>query len=50
MDKQQRRPAHVNHYTEATMGWAMVSSPPPTFDEVDILYRQLMEIHAIGIA
>jgi hypothetical protein len=50
MDKQQRRPTHVNHYTEATMGWAMVSSPPPTFDEVDILYRQLMEIHAIGIA
>jgi hypothetical protein len=26
---------------------AMVSSPPPTVDEVDRFYQQLMEIHAI---
>jgi hypothetical protein len=26
----------------------VVSSPPPTISEVDRLYRQLMEIHAIG--
>jgi hypothetical protein len=25
----------------------MVSSPPPTADDVDRLYRQLIEIHAI---
>jgi hypothetical protein len=29
---------------------AMVSSPPPTADEVDRLYRQLKEIHAVGAA
>jgi hypothetical protein len=28
----------------------MVSSPPPTADEGDILYHQLVEIHAIGVA
>jgi hypothetical protein len=32
---------------EATVARAIVSSPPPTIDEVDILYHQLMEIHAI---
>jgi hypothetical protein len=28
----------------------MVSSPPPIADEGDILYHQLVEIHAIGVA
>jgi hypothetical protein len=33
---------------EATVVRAMVSSPSPTADEVDRLYCQLTEIHAIG--
>jgi hypothetical protein len=33
---------------EATVARAMVSSPPPTTGEVDRLYHQLTEIHAIS--
>jgi hypothetical protein len=33
---------------EDTMAKAVASSPPPTTDEVDRLYRQLMKIHTIG--
>jgi hypothetical protein len=32
----------------STIAKAMASSPPPIIDEVDKLYHQLMEIHAIG--
>jgi hypothetical protein len=35
---------------EATMAKAMSFPPPPTGDEVDRLYHQLAEIHAIGAA
>jgi hypothetical protein len=35
---------------EATVARATVHSPLPTVGEVDRLYRQLMEIHAIGAA
>jgi hypothetical protein len=35
---------------EATMDGATVSSPPPTADDVDKLYREPTEIHAIGAA
>jgi hypothetical protein len=35
---------------EATMDRATVSSPPPTADDVDKLYHEPTEIHAIGAA
>jgi hypothetical protein len=35
---------------EATMAKATSFSPLPTIDEVDRLYHQLAEIHAIGAA
>jgi hypothetical protein len=33
---------------DAVVAKAMASSPPPTTDEVDRLYRQLTEIHSIN--
>jgi hypothetical protein len=41
---------HRHSLAEAIMAKAMSFSPPPTADELDMLYRQLAEIHAIGAA
>jgi hypothetical protein len=43
-------PCHRGGLAEATVAKAMSFPPPPTTDEVDRLYRQLREIHAIGAA
>jgi hypothetical protein len=40
-------PCGLGGLAEATVARAMVSSPPPTFNEVNSLYRQLTEIHTI---
>jgi hypothetical protein len=38
------------HHSRWDRAKATTFSPPPTTDEVDRLYRQLMEIHAISAA
>jgi hypothetical protein len=43
-------PHHQGGLTKATKAKAVSISPPPTADEVDRLYRQLAEIHAISAA
>jgi hypothetical protein len=42
------RPHGQGGLDEATVTMTLVSSPPPTTDEVDRLYHQLIEIDAIG--